>query len=135
MARGVVVTRPRCPAWAGALLALLAGAAAIWSHSAAAQIPADPAGVVEQLPDQRDPHWVWVNDAAFTAYPDGKAFLVDGDSGRMLGMLNTGFSFTAVVAPKGGGVIYAPEIYYSRGIRGTRTDVVTIYDAVHLLPI
>jgi methylamine dehydrogenase heavy chain len=78
---------------------------------------------------------MWVNDAAFTAYPDGKAFLVDGDSGRMLGMLNTGFSFTAVVAPKAGGVIYAPEIYWSRGVRGTRTDVVTIYDAVHLLPI
>jgi methylamine dehydrogenase heavy chain len=125
----VVRSRRACEGAALALAALMAGA------PAGAQLPADPAGLVEQLPDRRDPHWVWVNDAAFTAYPDGKAFLVDGDSGRMLGMLNTGFSFTAVVAPKAGGVIYAPEIYYSRGIRGTRTDVVTMYDAVHLLPI
>jgi len=135
MVRGVVVTGSRCRAWAGALLALLAGAAAIWSRSASAQLPVDPADVVEQLPGQRDPHWVWVDDAAFSAYPDGKAFLVDGDGGRMLGMLNTGFSFTAVVVPKAGAVIYAPETYFSRGVRGTRTDVVTIYDAVHLLPV
>ena len=72
---------------------------------------------------------------AFFAFPDGKAFLVDGDSGRMLGMLSTGFSFTAVVPPRGGGVIYAPETYFSRGTRGTRTDVVTVYDAVQLQPV
>ena len=81
------------------------------------------------------PHWVWVNDMAFFAFPDGKAFLVDGDSGKMLGMLSTGYSFTSVLIPKTGAVIYAPEIYFSRGTRGTRTDVVTIYDATRLEPV
>jgi len=72
---------------------------------------------------------------AFFAFPDGKAFLVDGDTGRMLGMLSTGFSFTSVLVPKAGGAVYAPETYFSRGTRGTRTDVVTIYDALQLQPV
>ena len=101
---------------------------------ASAQLPPDPIGV-EALPAQPGPHWVWVNDIAFFAFPDGKAFLVDGDSGRMLGMLSTGFSFNAVVIPKSGDVIYAPETYFSRGSRGKRTDVVTLYDARRLAPI
>ena len=113
---------------------LLAGAFASLGQVASAQLPAEPAGAVEQL-NQPSPHGVWVNDMAFFAFPDGKAFLVDGDSGRMLGMLSTGFSFTAVVPPRGGGVIYAPETYFSRGTRGTRTDVVTVYDAVQLQPV
>lgn len=119
------------PAWAGAILAL---AAAVCAPEAGAQLPADPEGSVEQV-GQPSPHWVWVNDMAFFAFPDGKAFLVDGDRGKMLGMLSTGFSFTSVLVPKAGGVIYAPEIYFSRGSRGTRTDVVTLYDAAHLTPL
>jgi methylamine dehydrogenase heavy chain len=78
---------------------------------------------------------VWVNDFAFFAIADGKALLVDGDRGKLLGMLSTGYSFTSVVLPKAPGVIYAPESYYSRGTRGTRTDVVTIYDATRLKPL
>jgi methylamine dehydrogenase heavy chain len=116
-------------------IALLGGICASLGPVASAQLPPDPPDVVEQLPAQPGPHWVWVNDMAFFAFPDGKAFLVDGDSGRMLGMLSAGFSFTALVIPKARGVIYSPESYFSRGTRGTRTDVVTIYDAVHLRPV
>lgn len=67
--------------------------------------------------------------------PDGQAFLVDGDSARMLGMLSTGASFNSVLLPKSGDVIYSPESYYSRGTRGTRTDVVTLYDTKRLQPL
>ncbi|HEX8783354.1 MAG TPA: amine dehydrogenase large subunit, partial [Steroidobacteraceae bacterium] len=116
------------------VVVLLAWACASLGQLASAQLPAEPAGVVEQL-TQPTPHWVWVNDMAFFAFPDGKAFLVDGDSGRMLGMLSTGFSFTSVLIPRTGAVIYAPETYFSRGTRGTRTDVVTIYDAMQLQPV
>jgi methylamine dehydrogenase heavy chain len=130
MTRRSIVTRPR-RAWAGAALGV---AACVSGAQSWAQLPAEPAGVVEQL-SQPTPHWVWVNDMAFFAFPDGKAFLVDGDSGRMLGMLSTGYSFTSVLIPKGGPVIYAPETYFSRGTRGTRTDVVTIYDAKQLQPV
>jgi methylamine dehydrogenase heavy chain len=118
--------------WASAALVL---AACVCGAQSWAQLPAEPEGVVEQLAARAAPHWVWVNDVAFFAFPDGRAFLVDGDSGRMLGMLSTGYSFTAVAVPRAGGVIYAPETYFSRGTRGTRTDVVTIYDAARLLPL
>ena len=63
---------------------------------------------------------------------DGQARLIDGDSGRFLGMLSTGYGFTRVVLAKEGNVIFSPETYFSRGTRGTRTDVVSLYDSSHL---
>src|SRR5882762_6390219 len=76
--------------------ACLAAAAAL---TARAQLPAEPLSA-EQLAPQAGPHWVWVNDINFFSMPDGQAFLVDGDSGRMLGMLSTGSSFNSVILPK-----------------------------------
>jgi methylamine dehydrogenase heavy chain len=111
--------------------ACLGAAAAL---AARAQLPAEPLSA-EQLVSQASPHWVWVNDINFFSMPDGQAFLVDGDSGRMLGMLSTGYSFNSVILPKSRDVIYSPESYYSRGTRGTRTDVVTLYDTKHLQPL
>jgi methylamine dehydrogenase heavy chain len=111
--------------------ACLAAAAAL---TARAQLPAEPLSA-EQLAPLASPHWVWVNDFNFFSMPDGQAFLVDGDSGRMLGMLSTGSSFNSVILPKSGDVIYSPESYFSRGTRGTRTDVVTLYDTRHLQPV
>lgn len=115
-------------------LAVLALGACGLSAQAPAQL-APEAGSVAALPARPGAHWVWVNDMAFFNLPDGKAFLVDADSGRMLGMLSTGYSFNAVIVPRSGGLIYAPETYYSRGTRGTRTDIVTLYDAVRLAPV
>lgn len=101
--------------------------------AAAQTLPIEPDEVENLGP--AGAHWVWVNDIAFFGQTDGQALLVDGDSGRMLGMLSTGFSFTALVLPKEPGVIYSPETYYSRGTRGLRTDVVTIYDSHRLQPL
>jgi methylamine dehydrogenase heavy chain len=74
-------------------------------------------------------HWVWVNDLVFPHLADGMAYLIDGDSGRYLGTLSTGYNFSHLVLPHDQKTIYSPETYFSRGTRGTRTDVVTIYDA------
>jgi methylamine dehydrogenase heavy chain len=108
--------------------------ACFFAARAWAQLPAEPMGV-EEVASPPGPHWVWVNDVSFFAFPDGRAFLVDGDSGRMRGMLSTGYSFNAVLVPKNAGVIYSPETYFSRGTRGKRTDVVTVYDARQLAPL
>src|SRR5215472_17088202 len=113
--------------------ALLLGAGAAAGSGTQAQLPAEPLDVARLPPPS--PHWVWVNQFSFAALPDGNAMLVDGDSGRFLGMLSTGYSFTAVVLPKTAAVIYSPETYFSRGTRGTRTDVITIYDAALLTPL
>ncbi|HXS24046.1 MAG TPA: amine dehydrogenase large subunit [Gemmatimonadales bacterium] len=105
------------------------------AHAAAAVLTPDPLGVVATVPAVASPHWVWVNDVVFSHMSDGQALLVDGDSGRFLGMLSTGFAFGRVVLAKDGKVIFSPETYFSRGTRGTRTDVVTLYDPVHLSPV
>jgi methylamine dehydrogenase heavy chain len=73
-------------------------------------------------------HWVWVNDFVFPHMSDGMAYLIDGDTGRYLGTLSTGYSFEHVLLSRDGKLIYSPETYFSRGTRGKRTDVVTLYD-------
>src|SRR5262245_55266131 len=74
-------------------------------------------------------HWVWASDSVLK-----RSALFDADSGRMLGMVNGGEG----VAPlhphvsRERGEVYVVETVYSRGHRGERTDLVTIYDAVTL---
>ncbi len=93
---------------------------------------APPAATV--LPARPSPHWVWIDDIVFHHMADGKAYLVDGDTGRFLGMLSTGSSFAGVVLPSDYSQIYSPETYFSRGTRGKRTDVITFYDPRELKP-
>jgi len=86
------------------------------------------------LSAEPNPHWVWVSDIVFHHMADGKAYLVDGDSGRFLGMLSTGLAFVALELPSDYSQIYSPETYFSRGTRGERTDVITFYDPQQLKP-
>jgi methylamine dehydrogenase heavy chain len=117
-------------AYAALALALFGAGA----NCAFAQLPAEPL-VTQPLPARGSGHWLWLNDFAFPHLTDGRAYLIDADQGRMLGVLSTGFSFISVLTPRAGAVIYSPETYFSRGTRGTRTDVVTLYDAGTLDPI
>ena len=86
------------------------------------------------LPAETNPHWVWVNDIVFHHMADGKAYLIDGDTGKFLGMLSTGLGFIALALPSDYSQIYSPETYFSRGTRGARTDVITFYDPRELKP-
>jgi len=99
-----------------------------------AEIEPDPL-IGSDLPAASNPHWVWVNDIVFHHMADGKAFLIDGDAGSMLGMLSTGYGFGGVVLPRNRSQILAPETYFSRGTRGTRTDIITYYDPRKLSPV
>ena len=114
-----------------AVLLLLGAAAAV-----RAQLPSDtdkgPSVTVLGEPTK---HWVWVSDLVFPHMADGMAMLIDGDTGRYLGTLSAGWGFVRVLLPRDGKLIYSPEIYFSRGTRGVRTDVVTIYDAHTLNPV
>jgi len=95
--------------------------------TAGADLAPEKVGMVT-LPAEPSPHWVWFNDVAFTNMVSGRTYLVDADAGRVLGMLSTGVMFAKLDLPKDYSEIYSPETYYSRGARGERTDVVTIYD-------
>ena len=118
MLRKLIVT-----AWLAALPAI--GLAEIQPESL-------PQAVI--LPAEPNPHWVWVSDIVFHHMADGKAYLVDGDSGRFLGMLSTGTGLVGLVLPSDYAQIYSPETYFSRGTRGERTDVITFYDPRKLEP-
>ncbi len=102
---------------------------------ARAELPSD-IGRGPQVAELKVPaskHWVWVNDFVFPHMADGMAYLIDGDTGRYLGTLSTGYGFARVVLSGDGKLIYSPETYFARGTRGKRTDVVTLYDAGTLL--
>jgi len=99
--------------------------------SAATASAADAPNVVT-LPQPTPPHYIWVNDFVFPHMVSGKALLVDGDAGRFVGELDTGFGSMRVVPSLDGRVIYSPETYFSRGTRGERTDVISLYDPAHL---
>src|SRR5271168_678188 len=105
--------------------------AALFVEHAHAELPADLTNgpQVAKLNVPASKHWVWVNDFVFPHMSDGMAYLIDGDSGRYLGTLSTGYSFARVLLSRDGKIIYSPETYFSRGTRGKRTDVVTLYDS------
>ena len=64
------------------------------------------------------------------------AYIYDGLSGEMQGMLSlAGYNAPSVQAYGPRREFYAAESYYSRGVHGDRTDVVTIYDYENLSPV
>ncbi len=113
--------------------AALAASVAVFAAGAAlAQIAPERASVARLAPTP-EPHWLWVSTLSLGV--DGSVHLLDADRGRALGMISTGyFSDTLAFAPDHA-AIYAVETYFSRGTRGTRTDVVTVYDPASLAPV
>jgi methylamine dehydrogenase heavy chain len=111
-----------------ALAAALAAGAGL--APARAELPVETPGRVETLPTPLGPHWVWAADALMR-----RTALVDLESGRTLGFLDGDFGITAPVFGRRRPEIYLPETHYSRGSRGERTDVLTIYDAPSLAPV
>jgi methylamine dehydrogenase heavy chain len=86
------------------------------------------------LPERPGPHWFWLSDIALH-----RTGLFDADSGELLGTISSGTAGLGfVIAPlfaKDQREIYIPETYYARGVRGERTDVVTVYDGRTLAPL
>ena len=120
--------RPRAAALGALVLAL-------GLRAACAQLPVEPLVNEAALPAHPGPHWVWVNDVVFDYMADGRAYLIDADAGKFRGMLSTGYGYVGVVPAHASEVLYSPETYFSRGTRGARTDVVTLYDPKTLSPV
>lgn len=120
---------------AGARAAAGAATAVAGDASARPELPAEPLGNVPPLPAHPGPHWVWVNDIVFHYMADGRAYLIDGDAGEFRGMVSTGYGYVGIVPARHSDALFSPEVYFSRGTRGTRTDVVTIYDPTSLSPL
>lgn len=91
-----------------------------------AEIPPETVGQVKRLPQTAGQHWVWVPDRLFR-----HSILLDGDSGHMLGAIDSGVQLTpkAPLWSRVRNEIYNVDTIYSRGHRGERKDFVVIYDA------
>ncbi len=94
-----------------------------------AELPIEQIGRVETLPLPHPPHWVWVGDLV-----QRRSVLIDVDDGRLLGIIDSGFGLPRSLYPRRRAEIYAIETHFSRGSRGERSDVLTIYDAADLEP-
>lgn len=92
------------------------------------RVQADEFGRIETIPAEPSPHWLWVYDPNFVSFSDGRAHLLDGDTGRYMGTLNTGYVHLHLTLPTHYKEIYSAETYYSRHVGGTRTDLVRVYD-------
>ena len=96
---------------------------------AAAEVPVDPVGRVESLQAPLSPHLVWASDPLLR-----RIALADLESGDLLGVIDGGYGITSALFARSRPEIYVPATHYSRGARGERTDVVTVYDALTLVP-
>lgn len=111
--------------------------ACLISTAALAELQPEATGTIETLPETYPPHWIVVLDGAFFHMSDGKVIVIDADSDdaatRFKGMFNAGYIADFVQArtkPE----MYVAETFRSRGNRGERTDVLTIYDKRTLAP-
>lgn len=93
---------------------------------AAADLPLEATGRVVTLPPPAA-HWAWVGDLIMR-----RSALIDLESGRMLGMVSAGWGPVSPLSALGRNEVYVSETHYSRGSRGERVDVLTIYDATTL---
>ncbi len=112
---------------------LVCGAICLLTVEVLAQTP-PPEGVRVRELGPMQPHWVFlISPGGLDSEQATKVEVVDGDSLQLLGMLTGGMLGTAALSPDHKSIFMA-ETFYSRGSRGDRTDVVTIYDARRLAP-
>src|SRR5690242_3053423 len=95
------------------------------------QPPAEGVGVVK-LPAP-NPHWVLINAPLYGNFIVSQVYIVDGDAGKIIGMLTAGMISTAGISPDHRR-IFTGDTFFSRGTRGARTDVITVYDTTSLEP-
>lgn len=121
-------------------LILQAGLAGSSAAGEAGRPPPTQAPTQAPLPEEEitverlapaDGNRLYVIDPAFGHMVDGRTHVLDGASGRFLGMIGTGFG--ALMLPsRDGRSLYAVTTYHPRLSRGPRTDVVEIHDAQSL---
>ncbi len=109
------------PILVGACLAAAAGAAA---SDFPKPLPTDPVSRIETLPSKYPTGWAFLN------YAGDRIELrnVGSDSREVKGQLQAHDSATLLIGDKRR-EIYVADTVWSRGVRGTRTDFITVYDA------
>lgn len=110
-----------------AALALLAGLSPLVAPTAAGAaetvVPEAEENDVATLP-AASPHWAFLQDG----WAVKGTRIIDGDTGRMRAMLASPALANIAIDPKGR-YYYVAESIWTKGNRGTRQDLLTVYDA------
>lgn len=97
----------------------------------------DTIGNVATLPQHYPEHWVFAHDGAFMHMINGHYMVLNpaAETGpeQYKGMVDASF-IASFAQSQSHNEFYVIETFYSRGSRGVRTDVVTIYDPKTLTP-
>ncbi|NBA94758.1 amine dehydrogenase large subunit [Pseudomonas sp. R5(2019)] len=112
---------------------LALGASLVGLSQASAELPADTGIGQTTLPFPPDPHRAYIVDVEFENFVTGRVVVVDPEKKRMLGMVSTGFAAPSTLS-RDNHTLYTADLFYSRGTRGTRTDVLTAWDTSTLSP-
>lgn len=110
-------------------LAVGALALAIGAGLARAELPVEPTPSIRTLPSDYPDSFVFIVDGNFWGIESGKVVIADvGDETQhhrgSVGAAQFGYFAAAKARPE----LYVVETFYTRGHRGERTDVLTIYD-------
>lgn len=94
-------------------------------------LPIEQVGLVNTLPARYPPSWFLVSDIAFQYMLDGKVVILDVAAKTLAeqykGMFNVSF-IGHTLESLTNGEIYVLETFLDKGTRGTRSDILTIYD-------
>ena len=111
--------------------ALMLASPGLQAQEFAEPLPAEPIPAVEKLTTPYPKSYALVHDFAFGSIIDSAYSVVDTKTRKFKGMLSGGnFATTTWSAERG--EIYIGETFYSRGTRGKRSDLLSIYDMENL---
>ncbi|MCB1710053.1 MAG: methylamine dehydrogenase [Halioglobus sp.] len=100
-------------------------------------LPIEPTGIIQTLPATYPPSWFLVQDAGFFHMSDGKVYVIDTAADTLAGQVKGTFNVSMIgnitQSPERG-EIYAAETFHTRGSRGDRIDVLTVFDQTTLAP-
>lgn len=99
------------------------------------QLPPEQIPAVRELPSVIPQDWAMVHDVSAGAISEGRIVFVDmGDKAEVRAQVGAGFlaNYQFVPARR---ALYVAETFYSRSTRGTRSDVITVYDTKTMKPI
>lgn len=108
------------------VIVLITSCLLLWVPQAWSQLAPETASVAT-LPE---PGKNWI-----AGVTNAGAYIYDAESGDMQGLISLSGYTSGFEVDRARRQVYAPELYYSRGVHGDRTDVVTIYDFDNLSPI
>ena len=103
------------------------------SWNAKAELSPEPIPNVAVLPSDYPDNWIFAHDVNFASLLTGQVVVLDiaADTKEYKGSLDASQFGTFIQSAKRD-ELYIGETFYSRGTRGDRTDVVTIYDKATL---